>query len=107
MPLLVGARADEEFHLHLLELPGAEDEVSRGYLVAERLADLRYAERDLPARGLQHVAVVDEDALSGLRAQVGQPFVAFSGAEVRAEQPVEHARLGEGTPGAAVRAGNV
>src|ERR1022692_1505088 len=47
VPLLVGARLDEEFHLHLLELAGAEDEVSRRDLVAERLADLADAERDL------------------------------------------------------------
>src|SRR5690606_18207631 len=40
-PLVVGARLDEELHLHLLELARTEDEVSRRDLVAERLADLR------------------------------------------------------------------
>jgi hypothetical protein len=43
------ARLDEELHLHLLELAGAEDEVARRDLVAERLADLRDAERRLLA----------------------------------------------------------
>ena len=38
---------DEELHLHLLELAGAEDEVARGDLVAERLADLGDPERRL------------------------------------------------------------
>ena len=28
MPLPCGVRLDEELHLHLLELPGAEDEVA-------------------------------------------------------------------------------
>jgi hypothetical protein len=47
VPLLVGAGLDEELHLHLLELAGAEDEVARRDLVAERLADLPDPERDL------------------------------------------------------------
>src|SRR5205814_4977587 len=47
VPFLVGAGLDEELHLHLLELPGAEDEVARGDLVAEGLTDLADAERDL------------------------------------------------------------
>ena len=107
VPFLVGARADEELHLHLLELPGPEDEVAGGDLVAERLADLADAERDLPARGLQHVAEVNEDALRGLRAEVGQPGLVLYRAEVGTQQAVEHARLGEGAPVAAVRAGKV
>jgi hypothetical protein len=48
-PLLVGARLDEELHLHLLELAGPEDEVAGRDLVAERLPDLGDAERDLLA----------------------------------------------------------
>lgn len=38
---------DEVLNLHLLELPGTEDEVARGNLVAERLAHLRDPERYL------------------------------------------------------------
>ena len=106
VPFLVGAGLDEELHLHLLELAGAEDEVARGDLVAERLADLPDPERDLLPRGLQHVAEVDEDPLRGLRPQVGQARLVLGGAEVGAQQPVEHARLGERAPGAAVRAGD-
>ena len=107
VPFFVGAGLDEELHLHLLELPGPEDEVARGDLVAERLADLADAERDLLARGLQHVLEVDEDALRGLRAQVGQARLVLDRAQVGAEQAVEHARLGEGAPVAAVRAGEL
>ena len=73
VPVLVGAWLDEELHLHLLELAGAEDEVPRRDLVPERLADLADAERDLPARGLLDVLEVDEDSLGGLGPQVRQP----------------------------------
>ncbi|BDZ46660.1 hypothetical protein GCM10025866_25690 [Naasia aerilata] len=45
VPFLVGARLDEELHLHLLELAGAEDEVAGRDLVAEALPDLADAER--------------------------------------------------------------
>ena len=44
-----GAGLDEVLHLHLLELASAEDEVPDGDLVAEALADLRDAERELLA----------------------------------------------------------
>src|SRR5579863_2985002 len=82
VPVLVGARLDEELHLHLLELAGPEDEVARGDLVAERLANLPDAERDLLPRGLEHVAEVDEDPLRGLRAQVSEPRLILGGPEV-------------------------
>ena len=44
-PLQIGARLAEELQLHLLELPDAENEVTRGDLVAEGLADLAHAGR--------------------------------------------------------------
>src|SRR5690606_21775383 len=50
VPLRVGPRLDEELHLHLLELPRAEDEVARRDLVAEGLADLADAVRRLITR---------------------------------------------------------
>ena len=45
-----GLGADEVLHLHLLELAHPEDEVAGRDLVAERLADLGDAERQLLAR---------------------------------------------------------
>ena len=97
-------RRHEELHLHLLELTGAEDEVARGDLVAERLADLRDAERRLLAgRGL-HVLEVDEDALGRLGAQVRDRGVVLHRADVGLEHQVEVAGLGEGVLGPAVRA---
>src|SRR5690606_16595723 len=65
VPLLVGAGLDEELHLHLLELAGPEDEVARRDLVAERLADLADAERDLLARRLLDDEVRSEERRGG------------------------------------------
>ena len=86
---------DEELHLHLLELARAEDEVAGRDLVAERLADLRDAERRLLAAELQDVLEVDEDALRRLRAQVGDRRGLLHRADDRLEHEVEVARLGE------------
>src|SRR3954447_1450362 len=104
VPFLVGAGLDEEFHLHLLELAGPEDEVAGCDLVAERLADLADAERRLLARRRQHVEEVDEDALRGLRPQVVQARLVLDGAEVGLQEAVEHPRLGPRPPRPAVRA---
>jgi hypothetical protein len=49
----------------LFELAHAKREVAGRDLVAERLADLRDAERRLLAGALVDVLEVDEDALSG------------------------------------------
>src|SRR5437660_10552499 len=69
-PLRVRPRLDEELHLHLLELPGPEDEVPPRDLGAERLPDLGDAERDLLPGRLQHVEIVDVDPLPRLGTQV-------------------------------------
>ena len=79
----------EELHLHLLELARAEDEVAGSDLVAERLADLGDAERRLLAAELEDVFEVDEDALRGLGAQVGDGALVFHRADRRLEHEVE------------------
>src|SRR6185436_14521269 len=94
-PLLGLVGRHEELHLHLLELERAEDEVPRRDLVAERLADLRDAERRLLARVLKGGLEVEEDALRGLGAEVdGRPGL-LHGADLGLEHQVELARLGE------------
>ena len=95
VPLLRLAGRDEELHLHLLELERAEDEVAGRDLVPERLADLRDPERRLAARDLEHVLVVDEDALRGLGAEVDLRAGLLDGADARLEHQVELARLGQ------------
>src|SRR3979409_2776223 len=69
VPLWGARRLDEELHLHLFELAGAEDEVARGDLVAETLADLTDPEWRLGARRSDHVWGGHEDALGGAGAQ--------------------------------------
>ena len=95
VPLVGLGRRDEELHLHLLELERAEDEVARGDLVAERLADLGDTERRLAARDLGHVLEVDEDALRRLGAQVDRHARLLERADARLEHEVEVACLGE------------
>ena len=95
VPLLGLVRRHEELHLHLLELAQAEEEVPGRDLVAERLADLRDAERRLAPRDLEHVLEVDEDALRRLRTQVRERALALERADVRLEHEVELPRLGQ------------
>ena len=52
VPLALGAGLDEELHLHLLELAHPEDELPRNDFVAEGLADLSDAERQLHTAAL-------------------------------------------------------
>src|SRR5437762_7400976 len=69
-PFHVGAGLDEELHLHLLELARAKYEIARSDLVAESLADLRDAERNLLPRRLLDVEKIHVDALRRLRPQI-------------------------------------
>ena len=77
-----------------MKLPGRD-------LVAERLADLGDAERNPLPRALQHVEVVDVDALRRLRAQVDHRRLLLHRPHERLEHEVEHPRLGERPPAAA------
>src|SRR5688572_20037066 len=99
-PLHVGAatrrllRVDEKLHLHLLELTRAENEVSRRDLVAERLADLGDAERNLLSRRLLDVQEVDVDALRRFGPQVHDRGAVLDWPHDRLEHEVEQPRLG-------------
>src|SRR5690606_21289700 len=91
----------------LLELAGAEDEVSGGDLVAERLADLADAERWLLAARGEHVREVHENALGGFRAQVVESGLVIDDAEVGLNEAGEGLRLGPLSARATVRARDV
>ena len=101
---IVAVVGHEILELGLFEFAHAKGEVARRDLVAERLADLRDAERRPLARGLIDVFEVDEDALSGLRAQIRDRRRIFHRPDLRLHHQVEVARLGEGVFAAAVRA---
>ncbi len=88
-PIHLVARAHEELHLHLLELPHAEYELTCDDLVAERLADLRDTERQLHASGLLHVEKVDEYALRRLGTQIYRRRTVGRRSHLRREHKVE------------------
>ncbi len=71
-PVKLSTRLDEELHLHLLELPHAENELACNNLVPERLAYLRYSERNLHASSLLHIKIIHKYTLRCLRAQINQ-----------------------------------
>ena len=107
VPLFVRSWFDEEFHLHLLELTGAEDEVARRNFVTERFADLTDAKRWLLTRTALHVGEVDEDSLSGFRTQVVHARFVFDRTKLSAQQPVEFTRLSPLSLGSTVGARDV
>ena len=69
-PIQLFTRYDEELHLHLLELPHAEDKLACHDLVTERFPDLRDPKRHFHAPGLLHVQEVHEYPLRALGPQV-------------------------------------
>jgi hypothetical protein len=94
----IGPRWDKVLDLHLLELPGAEDEVPRRDLVPERLADLGDPERDLLPRRCQDVFEIEEDPLRRFWAQVGGGALVREGPHLRLEHQIEGPGHGEGGP---------
>ena len=97
------ARPHEVLHLHLLELAHPEHEVAGADLVAEALADLGDAERDLLAARLLHVLEVDVRALGRLGPEVDDRGLVLDRAHERLEHQVEaarRARAGRRRPGA-------
>jgi hypothetical protein len=83
-------RPDEVLHLHLLEL-SASGTRSCGDLVAEGLADLRDARRDLLARALLDVLGVTYEPCAVSGAEVDDRGVVLHWAHVRGEHQVEPA----------------
>ena len=69
-PFEFGTGLDEELHLHLLEFPHTEDELTSHDLVSECLAYLCDTERNLHTTGFLYVKIVYEDTLCGLRTKV-------------------------------------
>ena len=94
-PLEVGAGLAEELQLHLLKLAHAEDEVAGGDLVAEALADLADAERQLLACRALDVVEVDEDALRRLGTQIHGVLRVLGHALERLEHQVKLTDIGK------------
>src|SRR5687767_12984391 len=95
---MLRVRLDEVFHLHLLKLARAQNEIARRDLVAKRLTDLRDPKRYLAPHRRLHVQEVYKDPLRSFRTQVSkrERIVFFSrGADRRAKLHVEETRLGK------------
>mmetsp|Transcript_78154 Transcript_78154/g.203660 ORF Transcript_78154/g.203660 Transcript_78154/m.203660 type:complete len:374 (+) Transcript_78154:700-1821(+) len=97
--LLLGSEirlfVDEVLNLHLLELPGSKQELPWGDFVAERLPDLRNAERDFHTRDGGHVLIIGEDALRSLWPQVTGGARVCVGAHLGLKHKVERPRPGQ------------
>src|SRR5437762_12438665 len=93
MSRFVFARSHEIFHLHLLKLARAENEITGRNFVAKRFADLRDAKRQLASTGVQDVEKIYEDALRGFRTKIDECFgiVLCSCPDVRANHKIESA----------------
>src|SRR5687767_11977198 len=69
---LVFAGSYEVFHLHLLKLACAKDEIPRCDFVPKRLSDLCDAKGQFASAGGQHVSEVNKNTLGRFRSQVDQ-----------------------------------
>src|SRR6266404_2630685 len=96
MCLFVLARSHKVFHLHLLELARAENEITGRDFVAKRFADLRDAEREFAPAGVQDVEKIYEDALRGFGTKIDECFgiVFCRGTDVRTKHQVEGTHAG-------------
>src|SRR5215469_10529901 len=88
-------RLNEKFHLHLLELARAKNEIARRDLVAERFAYLRHTERQLHALRIHYVGKAEKDALGGLGAQIYLVRAVLHRTHEGLEHQVEAACLGQ------------
>ena len=93
-PVQFGSRLHEILHLHLLKLTHTENELTGHDFIAESLAYLCYAERQLHAACLLHIKIVHKDALSRLGTQVYLAGALSRRAHLGGEHQVELAHLG-------------
>ena len=82
----------KEFHFHLRELAGPESEHAGRDLVAECLADLRDAERQLLSRGDPDQIEVQKDRLAALGPQIRDMLFVEHRPHVRLHHQIELAR---------------
>ena len=77
IPIHVGPRCTEEFQLHLLELPGPENEVARGDFISKGFTDLADAKWDLLTGCAHYILEIDENPLGCFRPEVHFRFCIF------------------------------
>src|SRR4030042_3145442 len=97
-PLLIGSGLNEVLHLHVLKFPGPEDEVAGGDFIAEGLAYLADAQRQLFTGSSDHVLKVNKYALGSLGPEIDNACTFLYRTHKGLEHQVEHARLGQPAP---------
>ena len=95
VPFKFRAGFAEEFKLHLLKFPCAENEVARSDFVAEGFADLCNSERDFFAHRALNILKVDKNALRGFGAKINLVCRVFVDTLEGFEHHVEFADAGE------------
>ena len=88
-PVEFSTGLDEELHLHLLELPHPENELTGDDLVSESLPYLGYTERYLHPSCLLDIQIIDEYSLCSFRTKIDYIGVIRSVSELGAEHQVE------------------
>ena len=87
--LHLSSRPAEELHLHLLELPHTEDELTGYNLISECLSYLGDTERNLHTAGFLDIEILHENTLCGLRTEINLVVsvtgIAYLGAEHKVE----------------------
>ena len=73
-PLKVGTRFAEKLHFHLFKLAGAENKITGGNFVSERLTDLADTKRNLLARGTLGISKVYKNALRRFGTKINLVF---------------------------------
>ena len=106
IPLVVCTWLTEEFHFHLFKLSGTENEVTRGDLITEALADLANTKRQFLTHGSLYVSEVYEHALCCFRTQIDCVLGIFQNTLEGLEHQVELSDVGK-VMRTAVRTGNV
>ena len=95
MPFFVFARHNEIFQFRLLKLANAKNEVARRNFVAERLADLGDAERQLARGGVNDVAELGKNRLSGFRTQIAENRTVVNRTDGSFKHQIERTGLGQ------------
>ena len=104
-PLGIRARFAEKFKFHLLEFSCSEGEVSWSDFIPERFANLSNSERNFLPHASLNIAEINENSLSGFRAQENFGFFIFRNSLEGFEHKVEFSNSRE-VFGLAIRARN-
>src|SRR5438093_11455506 len=94
VPLFIGSRNDEILNFHLFKLANTENEILRCNFIAVCLTDLSYTKRKLAICPIPYAFEIDDNALCGLRCEVGDVLIVLTRSGCRFEPQFNRARSG-------------